>query len=148
MRAGALGGPAAEATGGTRVGWARAAGVEGVMRRSCEETLRVLRAAKASLLTIVEVFIHDPLYKWALTPADARARQLAGSPGVRVPPAPPAPAPLRAVQCCAPGPRALAWQRRRARPAACQCVRPHASRPGGVVTSDDVHQVLRSAQAS
>lgn len=49
------------------------------MRRSCEETLRVLRAHKESLLTIVEVFIHDPLYKWALSPADAQLRQ--ASPG-------------------------------------------------------------------
>ena len=55
------------------------------MRRSCEETLRVLRAAKDSLLTIVEVFIHDPLYRWALTPAGAAARQQPGdgSQGVR-----------------------------------------------------------------
>lgn len=52
-----------------------AKGVEGVMRKCCEETLRVLRAHKESLLTIVEVFIHDPLYKWALTPAGAQQRQ-------------------------------------------------------------------------
>ena len=50
------------------------------MRRSCEETLRVLRAHKESLLTIVEVFIHDPLYKWALTPADAQLRQASPRP--------------------------------------------------------------------
>ncbi|KAK9825683.1 hypothetical protein WJX81_003257 [Elliptochloris bilobata] len=58
-----------------------AAGVEGVMRRSCEETLRVLRAAKESLATIVEVFIHDPLYKWALSPAAAQLRQGGSQPG-------------------------------------------------------------------
>ncbi|KAK9806879.1 hypothetical protein WJX72_005975 [[Myrmecia] bisecta] len=52
-----------------------ATGVEGVMRRCCEETLRVLRANKESLLTIIEVFIHDPLYKWALTPMGAQQRQ-------------------------------------------------------------------------
>ena len=52
------------------------------MRRSCEETLRVLRAAQESLATIVEVFIHDPLYKWALSPAAAQLRQ-AGSQPVR-----------------------------------------------------------------
>lgn len=49
------------------------------MRRCCEETLRLLRAHKRSLLTIVEVFIHDPLYRWALTHADALRRQPARS---------------------------------------------------------------------
>ena len=57
------------------------------MRGCCEETLRVLRVHKESLLTIVEVFIHDPLYRWALTPANAHQRQVssmadpAGFPG-------------------------------------------------------------------
>lgn len=51
------------------------AGVEGVMRRCCEETLRVLRASKESVLTVIEVFIHDPLYKWALTTTAANRRQ-------------------------------------------------------------------------
>jgi ataxia telangiectasia mutated family protein len=41
-------------------------GVEGIFRRCCEETMKVLRANHASLITIVEVFIHDPLYRWAL----------------------------------------------------------------------------------
>ncbi|PSC71129.1 serine threonine-kinase ATM isoform X1 [Micractinium conductrix] len=50
-------------------------GVEGVMRRCCEETLRVLRANKESILTVIEVFIHDPLYKWALTTTAANRRQ-------------------------------------------------------------------------
>ena len=45
------------------------------MRRCCEETLRVLRAHKESLATIIEVFMHDPLYKWALSPKAARTRQ-------------------------------------------------------------------------
>ena len=51
------------------------AGVEGVMRRCCEETLRVLREHKESLLTIIEVFIHDPLFRWGLTPLGAQQRQ-------------------------------------------------------------------------
>ena len=51
------------------------------MRRCCEEALRVLRAHKRSLATVVEVFIHDPLYRWALTPADAQRRQPARSAG-------------------------------------------------------------------
>ena len=36
---------------------------------------QVLRASKESLLTVVEVFIHDPLYKWALTTTAANRRQ-------------------------------------------------------------------------
>jgi hypothetical protein len=95
------------------------------MRRGCEETLRVLRAAKASLLTIVEVFIHDPLYKWALTPADARARQPpgAGSPGVRAPPAPPAPAlPELGVAVLSARARGRGSAGARARPLASSCV--------------------------
>ncbi|XP_043813489.1 serine/threonine-protein kinase ATM isoform X5 [Manihot esculenta] len=51
------------------------AGVEGVFRRCCEETLAVMRTNKEALLTIVEVFIHDPLYKWALSPLKALQRQ-------------------------------------------------------------------------
>lgn len=50
-------------------------GVEGVFRRCCEETLLVMRTNKEALLTIIEVFIHDPLYKWALSPLKALQRQ-------------------------------------------------------------------------
>ncbi|KAH7550459.1 hypothetical protein JRO89_XS13G0195200 [Xanthoceras sorbifolium] len=50
-------------------------GVEGVFRRCCEKTLSVMQANKEALLTIVEVFIHDPLYKWALSPLKALQRQ-------------------------------------------------------------------------
>ncbi|XP_048138241.1 serine/threonine-protein kinase ATM isoform X2 [Rhodamnia argentea] len=50
-------------------------GVEGVFRRCCEETISVMRTNKEALLTIVEVFIHDPLYKWALSPLKALQRQ-------------------------------------------------------------------------
>ena len=39
--------------------------------RCCEETMKVLRASHEFLLTIVEVFIHDPLFKWALSPLRA-----------------------------------------------------------------------------
>jgi len=51
-------------------------GVGGVFTRSCEATLAVMRANKEALLTIIEVFIHDPLYKWALSPL--KALQLQG----------------------------------------------------------------------
>ncbi|KAK2442878.1 serine/threonine-protein kinase ATM [Trifolium repens] len=50
-------------------------GVDGVFRRCCEKTLSVMRTNKEALLTIVEVFIHDPLYKWALSPLKALQRQ-------------------------------------------------------------------------
>ncbi|XP_074316262.1 serine/threonine-protein kinase ATM [Silene latifolia] len=53
-------------------------GVEGVFRRCCEETLDLMRINKEALLTIIEVFIHDPLYKWALSPLKALQRQKEG----------------------------------------------------------------------
>ena len=40
-------------------------GVEGVFRKCCEEVMRVLRSNREFLLTILEVFLHDPLYRWA-----------------------------------------------------------------------------------
>ncbi|GIL62720.1 hypothetical protein Vafri_16889, partial [Volvox africanus] len=50
-------------------------GVEGPFRRSCEETMRVLRSNAESLLTVLEVVLHDPLHKWSLTLAKARQKQ-------------------------------------------------------------------------
>ncbi|RHY89698.1 hypothetical protein DYB26_013021 [Aphanomyces astaci] len=46
-------------------------GVDGVFTRCCEETLKVLRKKGNALATIVEVFIHDPLYNWTLSPGRA-----------------------------------------------------------------------------
>eukprot|EP01126_Amoeba_proteus_P030658 TRINITY_DN30256_c0_g1_i1.p1 TRINITY_DN30256_c0_g1~~TRINITY_DN30256_c0_g1_i1.p1 ORF type:complete len:362 (+),score=73.07 TRINITY_DN30256_c0_g1_i1:57-1088(+) len=46
-------------------------GVEGVFKRCCEETMEVLRAQMSQLVTVVEVFIHDPLYRWTLSPVQA-----------------------------------------------------------------------------
>jgi hypothetical protein len=43
-------------------------GVEGSFKRTAEETLAVLRHATEMLLTVLQVFLHDPLYKWALSP--------------------------------------------------------------------------------
>lgn len=45
------------------------AGVEGIFRRCCEETLKVLRSSADVLSTILEVFIHDPLLRWNISPA-------------------------------------------------------------------------------
>lgn len=56
-------------------------GVEGPLRRCMEASARVLRANRDALLTVVEVFIHDPLFKWALTPARAKRRQRGGRRG-------------------------------------------------------------------
>jgi ataxia telangiectasia mutated family protein len=56
-------------------------GVEGTFRKCSEEVLRVLRARTLQLLTILEVVIHDPLYKWSLSPLQARKRQLQGADG-------------------------------------------------------------------
>ena len=47
------------------------AGIEGAFRRCCEETMRVLRHRQEVLLTIVEVLLHDPLYRWTLSPLEA-----------------------------------------------------------------------------
>lgn len=39
-------------------------GVEGVFRRCSEETLRVMRTSSNVIMTVLEVFKHDPLQKW------------------------------------------------------------------------------------
>ena len=52
-----------------------ACGVEGVMRRCSEETMRVLRANKNALTTVVAVLVHDPILKWAVSPERAAERQ-------------------------------------------------------------------------
>jgi ataxia telangiectasia mutated family protein len=49
-------------------------GVEGAFRRSCEATLRLLRGNEERLVTVLEVFMYDPLYKWSLSPS--RVQQL------------------------------------------------------------------------
>lgn len=50
-------------------------GIEGVFRKSCEKTMEVLRMNKTTIVTIIEVLIHDPLYSWALTNQKVRKRQ-------------------------------------------------------------------------
>ena len=39
-------------------------GVEGVFRKSCEFALQLLRENHEPLLTLLEVFLYDPLYRW------------------------------------------------------------------------------------
>jgi ataxia telangiectasia mutated family protein len=57
-----------------------ATGVEGAFRRCCEETLSVLRAQQSReiILTILEVFVHDPLYRWSRTQPEALRKQRGG----------------------------------------------------------------------
>lgn len=43
-------------------------GVEGVFKRSCEHTFRVLRSNKDHILSILDVLRWDPLYSWSLSP--------------------------------------------------------------------------------
>ncbi|BGO92503.1 hypothetical protein NBRC10512_000418 [Rhodotorula toruloides] len=52
-------------------------GVDGVFRRCCEETLRVLRNRSNIVMTVLEVFKHDPLQSWAVS-ADM-AKRIQGS---------------------------------------------------------------------
>lgn len=39
-------------------------GVDGTFRQCSEHTLRVLRDSSELILTVLEVFKHDPLYSW------------------------------------------------------------------------------------
>lgn len=41
-------------------------GVQGVFQRCSEETLRVLRVGSDVIMTVLEVFKHDPLHSWYL----------------------------------------------------------------------------------
>ncbi|BGP56412.1 Serine/threonine-protein kinase tel1 [Rhodotorula sphaerocarpa] len=50
-------------------------GVEGVFRRCCEETLRVLRERSSVIMTVLEVFKHDPLQNWAVSAEMAKRIQ-------------------------------------------------------------------------
>lgn len=43
-------------------------GTDGTFRRCSVEVMKVLRQNQQMLLTVLEVFIHDPLYKWAVSP--------------------------------------------------------------------------------
>ncbi|OXU25092.1 hypothetical protein TSAR_000011 [Trichomalopsis sarcophagae] len=50
-------------------------GVEGTMRRCCEETMTVLREQREIIVTLLRVLLYDPLYSWAITPAKAATYQ-------------------------------------------------------------------------
>ena len=42
-------------------------GTQGVFQRCAEETLRVLRDGSEVIMTVLEVFKHDPLHSWFVT---------------------------------------------------------------------------------
>lgn len=44
-------------------------------KKSCIEVMNNLRAYSSNLLTILEVIIHDPLYKWTLSPYKVKNHQ-------------------------------------------------------------------------
>eukprot|EP00775_Hariotina_reticulata_P004991 gene4991-5233_t len=52
-----------------------AAGTEGTFRRCCETALQVLREHKEALLTVVQVVLHDPMYRWQMTTTRALRKQ-------------------------------------------------------------------------
>jgi len=54
------------------------AGVAGVFSRSCEDTLAVLRNNAEAILTICEVFVHDPLHQWKVTAFKQRRMEMRG----------------------------------------------------------------------
>jgi phosphatidylinositol kinase/protein kinase (PI-3 family) len=47
-------------------------GVEGMFRRSCEITLRILRAQSETLMSVLRPFVYDPMVTWRSTSASAR----------------------------------------------------------------------------
>ncbi|KAL1503192.1 hypothetical protein AB1Y20_011250 [Prymnesium parvum] len=53
-------------------------GVEGVMRSRAEQTLRVLRDNSNALLTVLQVFVRNPLYNWMQDPTRDSRRQVSG----------------------------------------------------------------------
>eukprot|EP00928_Gymnodinium_smaydae_P042169 TRINITY_DN28437_c0_g1_i1.p1 TRINITY_DN28437_c0_g1~~TRINITY_DN28437_c0_g1_i1.p1 ORF type:complete len:1749 (+),score=272.47 TRINITY_DN28437_c0_g1_i1:294-5249(+) len=54
-------------------------GTCGPFRRDCETALGVLREGSALVNAVVEVFVHDPVYLWSLSPWKAMRRDAAGS---------------------------------------------------------------------
>jgi len=50
-------------------------GTEGTFSRAAEETTLLLRENASALLTILSAVVSDPLYKWNVTPRQARNHQ-------------------------------------------------------------------------
>ena len=50
-------------------------GIEGTFKNCCYATMTVLRNNVEALSLVIEVFLHDPLYRWALSPLEGYAVQ-------------------------------------------------------------------------
>ncbi len=50
-------------------------GYEGVYRKMCEVSMKVLRDYREPLLTILKTFIYDPLVEWK-TPANFKSNEI------------------------------------------------------------------------
>jgi serine-protein kinase ATM len=60
-------------------------GCEGTFRLCSEIVLEVLRENMSQVITILEVVIHDPLYKWSMSPVEVEnRRRKRGSDGTEV----------------------------------------------------------------
>ncbi|XP_051160028.1 serine-protein kinase ATM-like [Leptopilina boulardi] len=46
-------------------------GVEGVMRRCCEKTLKLLQEQKEIIVTLLQVLLYDPLFIWSISSTKA-----------------------------------------------------------------------------
>jgi ataxia telangiectasia mutated family protein len=51
-------------------------GVEGPFRQCAIATMDVLRRHADAVAVVVDVFLHDPLYQWAMSPEQQRNRQV------------------------------------------------------------------------
>ncbi|KAI9332338.1 hypothetical protein BDR26DRAFT_645605 [Obelidium mucronatum] len=60
-------------------------GTEGVFRKACETSLRVLRTNRESLLAVLETFIHDPLCEWSKRTSTSitNAHRIGGQGGIK-----------------------------------------------------------------
>ncbi|KAH8043765.1 hypothetical protein JL722_15011 [Aureococcus anophagefferens] len=50
-------------------------GTHGAFTLAAEATMKTLRRHAGEIVTILDVLIHDPLYRWMVSPKDARHRQ-------------------------------------------------------------------------
>jgi len=54
-------------------------GTCGLFRHCCETAMEVLRGSAALVVAVAEVFVHDPVYFWSLSPRKARQHDAAPS---------------------------------------------------------------------
>ena len=50
-------------------------GLNGTFKKSCIKVLNLLREQQSMFYTVLQVFIHDPLYKWSLSPEKMKRLQ-------------------------------------------------------------------------